>query len=97
MYDLFSYPLAPGFKVSGGTSEAAAPPRREMSRLQLLVVGALAKIGPSTSDEIAEYLTISPFSIRPRLSELRALGAVVMTGETRTNHSGKRADVLRLA
>jgi len=34
-------------------------------------------------------------SIRPRLTELLALGKIADTGETRTNASGKKATVWR--
>jgi hypothetical protein len=40
-----------------------------------------------TADEVAEALGRSPFSIRPRISELKASGHLVDTGKTRLNNT----------
>jgi predicted ArsR family transcriptional regulator len=48
-----------------------------------------------TADELAKLLRRSPLSVRPRLSELKALGKVAATGERRRNESGMTATVWR--
>ena len=93
--DLFTYPHAPGSKRAG-TSEQAAPSRKKMKEGHKWVLHVLRYRGPSTPDEIAEYLRLNILYIRPRVSELRALHLIEATGETRANASGKQADVMRL-
>lgn len=95
--DLFSlgYPHAPAFRAGSDTSFAAAE-SVDAKTLQRLVLTELRK-GPGTPDEIAERLRIDKLSIRPRCSELKALGRVVDTGDRRRNANGKSAAVLKLA
>lgn len=50
-----------------------------------------------TTDECASLLEESVLSIRPRFSELRALGQITDTGDRRLNDSGRRAIVWRAA
>jgi predicted ArsR family transcriptional regulator len=59
-----------------------------LDRLRLHAHGA-------TADEIATELGESVLSVRPRVSELRALGEIEETGERRVNESGRRAIVWR--
>lgn len=91
-----TYPRTPGFK-SRDTSKAAADAMRpSQPRLRQLVLDTLAVAGPLTADEVADHLRIDRLSIRPRLSELAALGKVQDTGERRKNKSGKSAVVWSL-
>ena len=47
-----------------------------------------------TADECADLIGRSLLSIRPRVTELKRLGMLHTTGETRKNVSGKQADVM---
>jgi predicted ArsR family transcriptional regulator len=51
------------------------------------------KLGPATADEVADFLQLSVLSVRPRITELAADGAIYDTGDRRPNASGKRAKV----
>lgn len=90
------YPNHPGSKAPGTSVESAAAVASEAQFLRGLVMIAL-RDRPMTADEIAERLGRSPLSIRPRVSELRALGRIVATGERRRNASGMSAAVWALA
>ena len=58
---------------------------------------SLREGGPGTPDEIAERLGLSILSVRPRFSELNRLGLIEQTSEKRSNNSGHRAGVWRVA
>jgi predicted ArsR family transcriptional regulator len=49
-----------------------------------------------TADEIAERMGETPFSIRPRITELKSRGLILDTGLRRRNASGERAKVWRI-
>lgn len=51
----------------------------------------------ATPDEIAYAIKHSPFTVRPRCSELKRAGVLRDTLERRENTSGRRAAVLVLA
>ena len=87
------YPLTPGSKDPD--SADAAPTAYDANRTRQLCLQVLRQHGPQTPDEIATRLRADVLYIRPRLSELRALGHVLRTGERRPNRSGKPAHVLR--
>jgi hypothetical protein len=93
------YPAMAGAKVSSGPSaEAAEKIAWSTSRLRSLVLGELGRWPAGrTADEIAHGLCRSPLSIRPRLSELKALGKVMSTGQRRLNESGMSATVWALS
>jgi predicted ArsR family transcriptional regulator len=99
--DLFtyaeSYPKEPGWKARETSRDAAESVRPKAKRLQQFCIDALRKHGPLTADECADRLQIDKLSIRPRFSELAALGKVFDTGHRRLNESGKRAVVWGLA
>ena len=84
------YPDAAGYKEPTTSAEAAATVDAATLRGKVLDV---LKHGPLTADECASWLGESILSIRPRLSELRALGLIRDTGERRENLSGKSAIV----
>lgn len=86
------YPIDAGWKEPASTSAQAAQ-AIDARTLQGLVLGALRTFGPLTADEIADGLHLDRLSIRPRLSELYALGKVEKTMQTRANASGKAARV----
>ena len=92
------YPIHPGAKERGGTSEQAAEEVAAVaSNLRQAVVQVLSEVGEATADEIAEHLHESVLAIRPRCSELVAMGRVQKLARTRSNRSGKQARVLALA
>lgn len=91
----FGYPHSPAYRVGSDTSFAAAE-SVDAKTLQRLVLTELRK-GPGTPDEVAQRLGIDKLSIRPRCSELKALGRVIDTGERRKNSNGKSAAVLKAA
>jgi predicted ArsR family transcriptional regulator len=93
--DLFAfaerYPQAPGWKARDTARSAAdaAAPRAPLLRERCLA--ELQSFGPLTADEIARRLKVDRLSIRPRLSELSAIGKVKDSGLRRPNDSGKSA------
>lgn len=91
------YPLGPGAKERGGASAAsAATISGRAVHLREAVIVTLARRGPLTADETAAQLGESVLSIRPRFTELFALGRIEKTGERRPNVSGHDATVWRL-
>lgn len=92
-----TYPETPGFKEQNATSEAAARKVEcRVEKLRRLIKEAIAAHGPLTTDEAAEILGETPFSIRPRFTELYRFGEVEKSGQTRRNASGHPARVWRL-
>lgn len=90
-----SYPTAPGYKRSG-TSQAAAK-TIDASTLRGQVLALLRRKGPLTADQCASELRLSPFSIRPRLTELARLKKIEDSGERRPNASQRNAIVWQVA
>lgn len=62
-------------------------------KLREQVLDALRRWGHGTADELAAWLDVDRLSIRPRCSELRALGDIADSGRRRRNKSGKAAIV----
>ena len=93
-----SYPHAPGFKQRGGASEAAAriiAPR--ISGLRAKVLQEITRHPEGvTADEVADAIGKTEFSVRPRVTELQAIGKIVPTGERRRNRSGMSASVWKV-
>lgn len=87
-----TYPHSAGHKVSGTSQEAAEAVTPCASNLREQVLRALIN-EPMTADECAARLDQTPFAIRPRLSELRALGKIEDSKTRRPNASGHRAIV----
>ena len=91
------YPNRPGFKSRGASEEAARHVTGEASRLRAAVLAELQRWPAGrTADEIAQDLRRSPLSVRPRLSELKAMGKIVATGDRRRNESGMSASVWKV-
>jgi hypothetical protein len=87
------YPSTPGYKV-GGTSKAAAKaiaPKAKTLRERMLEVWQTMD---ATPDEVCDVLQITPFSGRPRATELYKLGLIVIVGY-RVNESGREANLYR--
>lgn len=91
------YPDAPGYKKSGTSKEAAKAIKPKVSGLRAQILFELERNGPGTADEIAERLDVHILAIRPRFSELCALGAIAESGERRANCSGKFAAVWKIS
>jgi hypothetical protein len=92
------YPDAPGFKAPGASQEAARRIAPTAAGLRGRVLRYLQQHSAGlTADEIAHGLELSVLTIRPRVSELRAAGAIVETGERRRNESQMTATVWRVA
>lgn len=95
--DLFAnldrYPDRPGFKARETARIAADDIAPKAPRLRELCLETLRQAGMLTPDECAARLGIDKLSVRPRFSELAALGKIIDTGVRRTNGSGKRAIV----
>lgn len=95
---LASYPAGPGYKVRGPSAEAARQIAGKIKRLQADVLAELRRWPAGrTADQIADGLQRSPLSIRPRVTELKALGKIVPTGERRRNESGMSASVWKVS
>jgi len=88
------YPHAAGWKEPTTSQEAAET--IDAKTVRQAVRRCLATYGAMTADECATRLTLSILTIRPRFSELRALGEVDDTGQRHANRSGKRAIVWAL-
>ena len=92
MTDLFTYPASPGYKDQDTSKDAAesmagrAPTLRQKCFAELLQ-------GQGTADEVADALGVSILAVRPRFTELLALGKIADTGRRRTNKSGRMAKV----
>lgn len=89
------YPNEAGSKGPAETSADAAA-EVDCARLQRLVLGSIrrARRAGRTAEECAIALHLPRVSAQPRVSELRAKGLVLDSGQRRTNRSsGKRAVV----
>jgi predicted ArsR family transcriptional regulator len=94
-HDLFTYPVAAGFKGPAETGRQAAQ-SIDAGTLRARVLAELSN-GPGTADEIAFRLRVDKLSIRPRCSELAAMGKIEDSGVRRENSSGRRAVVWQIA
>jgi hypothetical protein len=74
------------------TSQAAAPAPHKLTQLRGWVLQAVTNI-PRTCDEVSAALGLSPFSVRPRLTELRNAGKIKNSGQRRILDSGKKGIV----
>ena len=93
MTDLFSYPHAPGAQDRETSREAADVASATSVQLRARVRAVIERSRGLTADEVAGRLGLSILSIRPRMTELAALGVVRDSGERRHNASGRRAIV----
>lgn len=87
------YPNQPGFKARETAQAAAKQAEPTAPRLRQLCLDQLRLHGPLTPDQCAANLGMDKLSIRPRFSELAALGKIADSGERRHNGSGRRAIV----
>jgi predicted ArsR family transcriptional regulator len=91
------YPLFAGFKEQTTSREAAnaieASGKAQTLREKVEAFFATGRTG--TADEVAAWLGESPFSLRPRISELYQLGLIERTGERRKSSVGRSSHVYR--
>lgn len=99
-FDLFApkprYPNVPGAKTGDTSREAAEAMQPRAGFLRAQVLDCL-RMCSMTADECARMLNESVLSIRPRFSELRALGLIADTGDRIPNDSGRNAIVWCIA
>jgi predicted HTH transcriptional regulator len=96
--DLFSYlayPNQPGARRTKTSRAAAKSVAPKVPRLRDRVLAVL-KQTPMTPDECAGRLGESVLAIRPRVTELKKLGLIVDTGQTRLNASKLKASVFKV-
>jgi hypothetical protein len=87
------YPEVPGFKGTATSREAGRRISRHASTVRDLVLAEFRAAYPNGlgADEIADRLKQSILTVRPRCSELLALGLIEQTPERRRNLSGMTA------
>ncbi len=89
------YGGTPGYKAPGTSRAAAVAMKSSAGDLRGRVLAALqAAPAGLTADECATDLGIDRLAIRPRMSELVALGLAADSGQRRKNVSGKSAQVM---
>jgi hypothetical protein len=87
------YPNSPGFKRRDTSKKAAVKIRRRAFTIQDQLKALFAAGNKYTADEAGAILGISPFSCRPRCTELAEQGLIRDSGHRRLNASGVSAIV----
>ena len=89
-----SYPLSPGNKENGTSLEAAELIKAGAETIRRKVFDVIINKGNfgATADEVAELLALSPFTVRPRVTELYKKGKI-QRNDRRKNSSGAMAYV----
>lgn len=94
------YPSTPGFTADSSTSiEAAEKVAPDVNVLRRSALWTLHNHGPLTADEIANsmgFFGLNVLKIRPRITELRKLGLVERTDDSRPSALGNNQHVMRL-
>jgi predicted ArsR family transcriptional regulator len=96
-----NYPDSPGYRrnapeTSREAAEAIAPMAR-CHRDQILAVIKNAYPESRSSDQIANMIGLSPYSVRPRVSELQAAGKIERTDDRAKNDAGRSVVLWRAA
>lgn len=93
-----TYPQTnPGFKGAIETGrEAAFAFAPKLGKRQAEVLADLAAHGPSTAEEIGARIDRHWYLVRPRISELKALGLVIDTGGRAKSALGGKTHQVRL-
>lgn len=89
------YPHAPGHQLTDTSHAAAKKMTGVAGKLAKRVLSELKLNGPMTADQMAEHLKESPFSIRPRFTQLKELGLIEDTGVRAKNAQGNAMAVCR--
>ena len=89
-----SYPFLAGHKQVDTSIEAAEAIKEGLETIRNKVFNVIANKGNfgATADEVAELLNYSPFTVRPRVTELFKLNKIERVGK-RKNLSNKAAYV----
>ena len=88
------YPMEPGYKTTGPSAEAAKAVALNGPTLRNKTLECIQNSQHGlTADECAERMNRSPFSIRPRVTELKQSGRIFDTGERRKTSMGKTGTV----
>ena len=82
-----------GYREVSTSIQAGEDVAMKASNVRLMVMDALSKGGPMTSDELAEHLGIDYRTVQPRTSELKADGRIVDSGLVAHGPHGKRVTV----
>jgi hypothetical protein len=72
--------------VTVTTVALTSSPLVERASLETRIIAALGERGPSTAQEIADHLEANPKSVKAKLSRLKGLGRVVVTGTVGREH-----------
>jgi len=93
--NLLQYPNNVGYKKRRTGKQAALDISKKAPtiRQQCLQIVKNKKTYGATPDEVANLLSLSILSVRPRFSELVLKGCIKDTKQTRKNESGKHAIV----
>jgi predicted HTH transcriptional regulator len=91
-----AYPNSPGARFIETSRAAAAHIAPKAPTLRAQCFASLKATGPATADEMAARLGVDRLAIRPRFSELSAMGIIADSGDRRLNASGVRAVVWRV-
>lgn len=92
-----SYPYSPGSKGESDTGWIAADKYAPKALTKRAKVREQLAHGAQTAEQIAEALGDHWYLVRPRLSELKAQGVVVETGDHGRGALGGKVNVWRLA
>ena len=89
-----SYPYSPGHKDVDTSIEAAESIKNKTETIRNKVLNVISNKGifGATADEVAELLNYSPFTVRPRVTELFKLNKIERK-DKRKNLSNKAAYV----
>ena len=93
-----SYPYSPGSKENGTSLEAAELIKAGAETIRVKVYDVICNKGNfgATADEVAELLNLSPFTVRPRVTELYKQGKIERA-DRRKNSSGAMAYVYKVS
>lgn len=92
-----TYPNSAGFKRMDTSRDGATHATATLGSRQTEVIADLQAHGPSTAEQVAARTGRHWLHVRPRISELKALGRVVDTGERVATGMGGKTHVVRLA
>lgn len=87
----------PGYHRSSTSRQAAEKVSIDLGDRQVLVLRAIRRLGPSTTDELCIHFGATPNQISGRLTELKKMGYIKETGETRKTRTGFNAKVLGIS
>lgn len=89
------YPSSAGYKEEGTSKSAAELIDAGVKTIREQVFDIIINKGNygATADEVAELLNLTPFTVRPRVTELFKLNKIKRTNIRRKNSSGLNAYV----